>query len=78
VKLNTIAERIAHEKSLPWRGPALVDLDSCCDKALAKLIELHAFESKMTQGIRTASLVVDRNVQVQSIRVKPDAGAHGQ
>jgi len=78
VKLNTIAKGIAHEESLPWRGPSLVDLDSRCDKALSKLIQLRALETKMTQCIGTRSLIVDRKVQVQSIRVKPDPAARSQ
>lgn len=73
VNLDAIAKRVAHKESLPRCGPAIVNLDACGLQPASQSIYVGALDAKVPLRVRGRALLLHREVNIKSSRVKPDA-----
>ena len=78
MNLNAIAKWVTNEEAFPGRGTPLVDCHARSFQAGSHGFDIRAFQTEMTTGVLSQSLVFHRNVEVQPAGIKPNAAANTQ
>jgi len=75
VDLDAIAEGVANEEAPPRCWPSILGGGSRCLQAHSQAVHVCALEPKVPVYIDSATLVLNRNVNVESACVEPNAAS---
>jgi hypothetical protein len=79
MNLNPIAKWIVDKEPPPRSGPAVLSGNAGLFQSRSQRVDVGTLQAEVSPNIPSCSLFLDRQMEIQSTRIKPHAGssAHG-